>query len=260
MTLPDMLRAEVLTDCPRVRHGFFTRRGGVSEGIYAWLNCGYGSGDDRAKVVENRRRALAMIGLPEEALATAYQVHSADVAEVTVPWPLDARPRVDAMVTTRPGVALGIGTADCAPVLFADPVARVIGAAHAGWRGAVDGVIEATVQRMIRLGADARRIHAAIGPCIGQASYEVGPEFPRPFLRQDSENSRFFISSKRVGHFMFDLPGYVASRLRRLGLAAVDQSTHDTCGETDLFFSYRRTTLAGEKDYGRGLSVIALGE
>jgi hypothetical protein len=253
-----MIRADALRDCRRVRHAFFTRQGGVSEGLYASLNCGYGSGDDRAKVKENRRRALAMLALPEEALATAYQVHSPEVIEVTEPWPLDARPKVDAMVTTRPGVALGIGTADCAPVLLADPEAGVIGAAHAGWRGAVNGVLEATVRRMSELGADLRRIRAAIGPCIAQASYEVGPEFPQPFLQQDPENRRFFISSKRAGHLMFDLPGYVVSRLQRIGLAAVGHTGHDTCAEANLFFSYRRTTLAGEKDYGRGLSVIAL--
>jgi YfiH family protein len=254
-----MIQAASLRDCRRIRHAFFTRQGGVSEGIYTSLNCGYGSNDERAKVMENRRRALALIRLPETALATTYQVHSADVVEVTEPWPLDARPKVDAMVTTRPGVALGIGTADCAPVLFADPEAGVVGAAHAGWRGAVTGVVEATVQRMTELGADLRRIHAAVGPCIAQPSYEVGPEFPQPFLEQDRENRRFFVSSRRDGRFMFDLPGYVVSRLQHLGLAAVEHAKHDTCAEADLFFSYRRTTLAGEKDYGRGLSVIALG-
>ena len=253
-----MIQADSLQDCRRVRHAFFTRQGGVSEGIYASLNCGYGSNDDRAKVMENRRRALAMIGLPGEALATTYQVHSAEVVEVTEPFPLDARPKVDAMVTRRPGIVLGIGTADCSPVLFADPDAGVVAAAHAGWRGAVGGVVEATVQRMTALGADPRRIHAAVGPCIAQPSYEVGPEFPRPFLQQDPENRRFFISSERESRFMFDLPGYVVSRLQSLGLAAADYTKHDTCADADLFFSYRRTTLAGEKDYGRGLSVIAL--
>jgi hypothetical protein len=255
-----MIQADALKDCRPIRHAFFTRRGGVSEGIYAALNCGYGSGDDRAKVMENRRRALAMIGLPPEALATAYQVHSAEVAEVAEPWPLDARPKVDAMVTTRPGIALGIGTADCAPVLFADLKAGVIGAAHAGWRGALGGVAEATVRHMARLGADPAHISAAVGPCIAQASYEVGPEFPQPFLQQDPENRRFFVPSQRDGRFMFDLPGYVVGRLERLGLAAVERAAHDTCAEADLFFSYRRATLSGEKDYGRGLSVIALTE
>jgi polyphenol oxidase len=255
-----MIQAEALQDSPRVRHGFFTRQGGVSIGIYASLNCGYGSNDDSGNVTENRRRALALIGLPAEALATTYQIHSADVVEVTQPWPLDARPRVDAMVTTRPGIALGIGTADCAPVLLADPIAGVIGAAHAGWRGAVNGVVEAVVRSMVERGAEPARMRAAVGPCIAQASYEVGPEFPQPFLQQDPDNRRFFVPSKRAGHFMFDLPGYVVSRLQRLGIAAAEPVARDTCAEADMFFSYRRTTLAGEKDYGRGLSVIALTE
>jgi hypothetical protein len=255
-----MIQAEPLQDCPRVRHGFFTRQGGVSSGIYASLNCGYGSNDQAANVTENRRRALALVGLPVEALATTYQIHSADVAEVMEPWPLEARPRVDAMVTTRPGVALGIATADCAPVLLADPMAGVVGAAHAGWRGAVNGVIEAVVQSMVERGATSAHMRAAVGPCIAQASYEVGPEFPQPFLKQDPENRRFFILSKRTGHFMFDLPGYVVSRLQRLGIDTAVSVARDTCAEADLFFSYRRTTLAGEKDYGRGLSVIALAE
>jgi YfiH family protein len=230
----------------------------VSEGIYSSLNCGLGSGDDPAKVSENRARAMVLLELPLPALATVYQHHSAEVVRVEAPWPQAARPKADAMVTVRPGVALGIGTADCAPVLFADVAAGVIGAAHAGWRGAIGGVLEATVKAMAELGADAARIHAAIGPTIAQASYEVGPEFPAPFLAQDPGNARFFVASKRAGHFMFDLPGYVAARLRRLGLGAVEDVVRDTCAEVDQFFSYRRTTLAGEKDYGRGLSAIAL--
>ena len=255
-----MIQADALRDCARIRHGFFTRQGGVSAGIYASLNCGYGSNDAPANVTENRRRALALIGLPPEALATTYQIHSADVVEVTKPWPLEARPRVDAMVTTRPGVALGIATADCVPVLLADAEAGVIGAAHAGWRGAVTGVVEAVVHSMVERGAEPGRMRAVVGPCIAQASYEVGPEFPQPFLQQDPENRRFFVPSKRAGHFMFDLPGYVVSRLRRLGIGGAVSVGRDTCAEADLFFSYRRTTLAGEKDYGRGLSVIALTE
>jgi hypothetical protein len=255
-----MIQADALRDCPRIRHGFFTRQGGVSTGIYASLNCGYGSNDEPANVTENRRRALALIGLPPEALATTYQIHSADVVEVTKPWPLEARPRVDAMVTTRPGVALGIATADCVPVLLADAEAGVIGAAHAGWRGAVTGVVEAVVRCMVERGAEPGRVRAVVGPCIAQASYEVGPEFPQPFLQQDPENRRFFVPSKRAGRFMFDLPGYVVSRLRRLGIGEAASVARDTCAEADMFFSYRRTTLAGEKDYGRGLSVIALAE
>lgn len=253
-----MISASLLRELPHIRHGFFTRQGGVSEGIYASLNCGYGSGDDKAKVAENRRRALASLGLAVDTLSTTYQIHSADVAEVIEPWPLDARPKADAMVTARPGLVLGISTADCAPVLLADRDARVIGAAHAGWKGAIGGVIEAVVAHMVRLGAQASRIHAAVGPCIAQTSYEVGSEFPASFLAQAPENRRFFVPSRREGRFMFDLPGYVLSRLRRLGIDAPEHVEHDTCAEPDLFFSYRRTTLAGEKDYGRGLSVIAL--
>jgi len=253
-----MIVAAALKDCPRIRHAFLTRRGGVSEGIYDSLNCGYGSKDDPARVTENRARALATIGLPETALATAYQVHSPDVVEVGQPWPRGQAPKVDAMVTTRPGVALGILTADCAPILLADPEAGVIGAAHAGWRGALTGVIEAVVARMQQLGAAVDRIHAAVGPCIAQASYEVGPEFPAPFLAQDAENRRYFVPSIRDGRFMFDLPGYVVSRLERLGIGAIENVARDTCAEADRFFSYRRMTLVGEKDYGRELSVIAL--
>jgi hypothetical protein len=243
-----------------VRHAFYTRRGGVSAGIYDSLNCGLGSGDERDAVIENRRRAMAFLDLPEDALATNFQIHSPDVITVDKVWPRDERPKADAMVSATPGLALGILTADCAPVLLADSAAGVIGAAHAGWRGALGGVAEATVRHMARLGADPAHISAAVGPCIAQASYEVGPEFPQPFLQQDPENRRFFVPSQRDGRFMFDLPGYVVGRLERLGLAAVERAAHDTCAEADLFFSYRRATLSGEKDYGRGLSVIALTE
>ncbi len=253
-----MITADSLTEYPRVRHAFFTRLGGMSEGVYDSLNCGVGSNDDPNRVQENRRRAMAMVDLPAEALTTAYQVHSPDVTVVERPWTLAERPKVDAMVTVRPGIALGISTADCAPVLFADATAGVIGAAHAGWRGAIGGVLEATVAAMVRLGAEAPRIRAVVGPCIGQASYEVGPEFPAPFLAQDPDNARFFIAGKRAGHSMFDLAGYVAGRLARLGLDAIDNLHCDTCAEADLFFSYRRKTLTGEPDYGRSLSVIAL--
>lgn len=253
-----MITVNVLKECSGVRHGFMTRQGGVSAGIYDSLNCGYGSDDDAGNVTENRTRAVARLDLPHEALATVYQIHSPDVAEVIAPWPRDKRPEVDAMVTKRPGVALGISTADCAPILFADPEAGVIGAAHAGWKGALTGVTEATIAAMVRLGADVERIHAAIGPCIAQTSYEVGPEFPGRFLAQDAGNRRFFVPSARAGHFMFDLPGYLAHRLALAGIGAIENVGRDTCAEADLFFSYRRMTLRGEPDYGRGLSVIAL--
>jgi YfiH family protein len=258
MTTAPHLPAESLAALSGVRHAFYTRRGGVSEGVYDSLNCGLGSGDDRDAVIENRRRAMAVLDLPEAALATNYQVHSPDVAVVEQPWPRDERPRADALVTRAPGVALGILTADCAPLLFADAAARVVGAAHAGWRGALSGVAEATVAAMAGLGADIRRIHAAIGPCIAQASYEVGPEFPGPFLAQAADSERFFQPSRREGRFMFDLAGYLAARLKALGIAEVEILARDTCSDAESFFSYRRTTLAGGGDYGRGLSAIAL--
>jgi len=201
---------------------------------------------------------MEFLELPEEALATNFQIHSPDVVVVDKVWPRDQRPRADAMVTRMPGVALGILTADCGPILFADDAAGVIGAAHAGWRGAVSGVAEATVAAMTKLGADAGRIRAAIGPCIAQASYEVGPEFPASFLAQDKSNERFFRPSRRAGHFMFDLPGYLEARLKAIGIAQIGVVARDTCAESDSFFSYRRTTLSGGKDYGRGLSAIAL--
>jgi hypothetical protein len=253
-----MITLSVLDQLPGIRHGFMTRAGGVSEGIYASLNCGLGSDDDLERVRENRRRVLKMAGIPAKTLLTAHQVHSPDVLVVEEEWHEGPRPKIDALVTTRANIAIAASSADCVPILFADPDARVVGAAHAGWRGALTGVLQATVQQMCALGAKPERIRAGIGPCIGPASYEVGPEFPAPFLAQDPGNARFFIPSKRAGHFMFDLPAYVAARLRRLGLGAVEDVARDTCAESDEFFSYRRTTLAGEKDYGRGLSAIAL--
>ena len=253
-----MLIHDTFTAIDGVRHGFFTREGGVSEGLYASLNCGLGSGDNTDKVATNRGRVVAAMDLQPHALVTAYQIHSPTVVEVDTPWTRENAPRADAMVTTRPGVALGILTADCAPVLFADRKARVVGAAHAGWRGAVSGVLDATVKAMAKHGARPDTLVAAIGPCIAQASYEVGPEFPAPFLAEDPDNAAFFRPSARAGHFMFDLRGYVARRLKKLGIPAVAVLTNDTCREEDRFFSYRRTCLRGEKDYGRGISVIAL--
>ena len=241
-----------------LRHGFFTREGGSSGGIYASNNCGFGSSDDPERVAENRRRSLAQIGLPPETLVTVHQVHGVDVAVAEKPWPPKQAPHGDALVTDRPGVALGILAADCAPILFADATARVIGAAHAGWRGALAGVGETTVAVMRRLGARPENIAAAIGPCIARRSYEVGPEFPAPFLKQDARNGDFFAPAKREKHFMFDLAGYLTRRLTALGLKSVETLSNDTCGEERRFFSYRRATLRGEKDYGRNLSVIAL--
>jgi YfiH family protein len=243
-----------------IRHAFFTRQGGVSEGLFASLNCGLGSGDDAGKVRENRARALAALGLAADRLATCHQVHSPKVVVVVEPWAQAARPRADAMVTREAGVALGILTADCAPVLFADAEAQVIGAAHAGWRGALSGVLEATVASLIQLGAKPERLRAGIGPCIAQASYEVGPEFPSPFLAQDNVNARFFSPAARPGHFLFDLAGYVARRLAHLGITRLESSGGDTAADADRFFSYRRSCLRREPDYGRELSAICLAE
>ena len=241
-----------------VRHGFFTREGGVSEGVFAALNCSVGSGDDPTKVAENRRRALDRLGLAPDRLVTGYQVHGNAVALVERPWRYEDRPRCDGLVTRATGIALGVLTADCVPVLFADPAVPVIAAAHAGWRGAVGGVLEATVAAMEREGAARARISAGVGPCIGAASYEVGPEFPAPFLAERPDNARFFVAADRPGHHRFDLGGYVEAKLRRLGLAAVVRSIADTCADEARFFSWRRTSLRGERQFGHQLSAIAL--
>ena len=253
-----MLTANPLDRIAGVRHGFFTREGGVSEGLYGSLNCGFGSGDDPAHVAENRARAMALLELTGEALCTAYQHHSADCLTVEAPWSRSEAPRADAMATARPGIALGILTADCTPVLFADRGAGVIGAAHAGWRGALGGVLDATIEAMAALGARAANTVAAVGPCIGPASYEVGPEFRDAFLAADAANGAFFTASPRDGHFMFDLPGYVAGRLAALGVGEIAPLDRDTRADESRFFSYRRACLAGEKDYGRLLSTITL--
>ncbi len=253
-----MLTTDALSDIGRVRHAFLTRLGGVSEGLFDSLNCGFGSGDDPGRVAENRALALARAGLPAGSLVTAYQTHSIGVATVETPWAREAAPRVDGLVTDRAGLTLGILTADCAPVLFADPEAGVIGAAHAGWRGALDGIVEATVAAMAARGARPQRIRAAIGPAIAQGSYEVGPEFPAPFLARDAADARFFREGARPGHSLFDLAGYVAGRLAALGLGSIERLDCDTCAEADRFFSYRRATRRGERDYGRNLSAICL--
>jgi YfiH family protein len=245
-------------DLAPVRHAFFTREGGVSDGVFASLNCSVGSGDARDRVAENRKRALAALGLAPDRLVTGYQVHGADVAMVNAPWRHEDRPRVDALVTRVPGLALGILTADCAPVLFADPEVPVVAAAHAGWRGAVGGVLEATLDAMAREGAQRTRIRAAIGPCIGAPSYEVGPEFPAPFLAEHPDNAIFFVPALRAGHFLFALGAYVAARLRRAGVLEISTVGGDTCAEADRFFSYRRTCLSGETQFGHHLSAIAL--
>ncbi len=251
-----MLTLRALDRANGIRHAFFTRAGGVSGDVYASLNCGYGSDDDRDNVTANRDRAMARIGLSAEALATTYQVHGTTVQVVADAGSPDDRAEADAMVSRTPGIALGILTADCAPVLFADSAARVIGAAHAGWRGALSGVIDETVAAMERLGARASDIVAGVGPCIAQASYEVGPEFRERFVAADATNETFF--DRVGGRDRFDLEGYVVGRLKRLGVAAVDGAGADTCADRDRFFSYRRSRLESERDFGRGLSAIAL--
>lgn len=253
-----ILRATNL-DVPDIAHGFFGRRGGVSEGVYASLNCGPGSGDDQTRVAENRRRVLnALADGTAACLVTVAQIHSADAVTVTEPWPMGSAPKADAMVTDRPGIALGILAADCAPVLLADPEAHVIGAAHAGWGGAFGGVIENVVMAMTRLGADPARILAAIGPCIGQASYEVGPEFEQRFAARDSASRSFFVPSPREGHWQFDLEAYVASRLKEAGIGTVKRLGADTYTREADFFSFRRTTHQKQADYGRQISAILL--
>ncbi len=253
-----MIQATALGARAGIRHGFLTRQGGVSEGLFAGLNCGYGSGDDNDRVRENRVRAAARLGVGEADIATLHQVHSADVVEVQAPWPLDRRPRADAMVSVTPGLALGILTADCVPVLFADAEAGVIGAAHAGWKGALAGVVGATIDAMQGLGAKPARIVAAIGPCIRQASYEVGPELRDAFVADDGANEVYFAPSDRAGHFMFDLAGYVMAAAQAAGSAVVDDVALDTYADEALFYSYRRATHRREPDYGRGLSLISL--
>lgn len=259
--LPTPIADPVLEGVTGIRHGFFTRRGGVSRGVYASLNVGYGSDDARQAIAENRRLAMAAFDLLPEALNTVYQIHGATVAQAESCWDPTAAPKADAQVTDRPGIAIGILTADCVPVLFAGQKADgspVIGAAHSGWRGALGGVLDETVVAMEKLGAARDGVRAAIGPCIGQASYEVGPEFPGPFLEEDPGNKRFFAPGVRDGHPMFDIAGYVETRLRRLEIADVGRVEADTCADSERFFSYRRKTLTGEPDYGRQLSAIVI--
>ncbi len=258
--MADPIRHSLLADgSGRVRHGFFGREGGVSGGLYRSLNCGYGSSDDVGAVRENRALATeAACGLPPSSLCSAYQVHSAKALVVTEPWERPA-PRIDAMATARPGIALAILTADCAPVLLADAEGGVIGAAHAGWRGALGGVLEAVVKTMTGLGARPPRIRAVIGPCIGAASYEVGPAFPAPFLARAPRDEDLFQPRGEDGRFLFDLAGYVVRRLEACGVRDVGQVGGDTCTEDARFFSYRRSLQRGEPDYGRNIAIMALG-
>lgn len=246
---------KITSDALPVQHGFFTRKGGASSGIFAGLNCGPGSSDQAEVVAINRARVADSMGVAQDHLISINQVHSADVIHVT--GPLAERPRADGMVTATPGIALGVLTADCQPVLFADPEAGVIGAAHAGWRGTRDGVLEATVEAMIALGARRDRIAAVIGPTISQSAYEVGPEFFEAFTDDDRDSARFFIAGQD-GRYLFDLPAMGLSRLRAAGVGHAEWTRHCTYRDSERFFSYRRTTHAGEADYGRLISTIRL--
>jgi len=237
------------------RHGFFTRKGGASSGIFAGLNCGTGSSDQAEIVAINRGRVAQAMDVAPEALVTVHQVHSADVVAVTAP--LTDRPRADGMVTATPGLALAVLTADCQPVLFADADAGVVGAAHAGWRGAKEGVLEATVDAMVALGARRDRISAVIGPTISQSAYEVGPEFFEAFTDDDRATQRFFANG-RGDRLLFDLPAYGLWRLREAGVGHAEWTRHCTYSDAERFYSFRRTTHAGEADYGRLISVIRL--
>jgi YfiH family protein len=253
-----MLQAQSLSNLPGIRHGFFTRVGGVSDGIYESLNGGVGSEDSPAKVAENRARMAASLGVAPERFLSCYQIHSPEVVVAETPWPASERPRADALVTRVPGLAIGISTADCGPVLLADAEARVIGAAHAGWRGALTGVIESTVAAMEKLGAKRSRIVAAAGPMIRQQNYEVGQDLLDRFVALEPNTVRFFKPAKRPGHSMFDLAGYIASRLRRAEIAAIEDLGLCTYADPAQFYSYRRATHRSEPDYGRHINAIAL--
>jgi len=239
-------------------HGFFTRQGGVSEGLYASLNIGLGSDDERESVLENRKRVARSFGVDTSRLVTPYQIHSPDVITLEGPFGDDADRKADALVTATRGLVLGVATADCGPVLFADPEAGVIGAAHSGWKGAVTGILQNTVNAMEALGARTTNITAVLGPTISQKAYEVGPEFRDRFLEEDPASDRFFVPSEKPGHHMFDLPAFITSRLETLGLKTVMDMGLCTYSDEDRFFSYRRTTHRLEPDYGRQISAIAL--
>ena len=253
-----MLQARSLADLAPIRHAFFTRDGGVSQGVYESLNGGVGSGDAPDKVLENRARMAAALGVAADRLLTPYQIHSPEVAVAERPWTHENRPRADGVVTRVPGLAIGVSTADCGPLLFADAQAGVIGAAHAGWRGAFTGVIEATVAAMEKLGATRTRIVAALGPTIRQANYEVGPEFVERFLAAGLDNGRFFAPAGREGHAMFDLTGFIADRVQQAGVVNFEDVGVCTYAEPDRFYSFRRSTHRNEPDYGRHINAIAL--
>ena len=247
-------QSDVLAKMPGIAHGYFSRNGGVSNGLYTSLNAGLGSGDNRDSVLENRARMCAFLEVDK--IASPYQIHSAQCIITDTPWD-DDRPKADGVVTTTKGLAIGVVTADCGPVLFADPQARVIAAAHAGWQGALNGVLQNTINTMTDAGASRRNITAILGPTISQDNYEVGPEFPNPFLAQTTDNAKYFIPSATPHHFMFDLQSYIVKQLNQAGVNGHALSVC-TYGEEDNYFSYRRTTHRNEADYGRQLSAIAL--
>lgn len=261
MCAVDTLTSTVLSGHGGVRHGFFTRQGGVSEGIYASLNCGPGSGDDAARVTENRARVMTAMGFPPgaaNAMNTLAQIHSARVVRLREALPDGVCPRADALVTDVPGLVLGVLAADCVPVLFADTAGKAVAAAHAGWKGALDGIVAATVTAMGEMDVPAGRLVACVGPCIQQRSYEVGAELRHRFVAADRRNAIYFRDSQRAGHFMLDLSNYVAHRVEAAGVARVDRLELDTYSCEQKFFSYRRATHRGESDYGRQVSVIVL--
>jgi YfiH family protein len=253
-----MLQAPALSALAGIRHAFFTRQGGVSTGLYESLNGGVGSDDAPASVAENRARMAEAVGARSDYLLTCYQIHSPEVVTAMQPWAPEARPRADAIVTRVPGLAIAVSTADCGPVLFADARARVVGAAHAGWRGAFTGVLEATLAAMERCGANRSDIVAALGPMIRQPNYEVGPEFVARFQAADAAYARFFKPAQRSGHALFDLPGFIAARLGSAGIRQIEDIGRCTYAESDTFFSYRRSVHRREPDYGRHLNAIAL--
>lgn len=241
-----------------IRHAFFTREGGVSEGVYAGLNGGIGSNDDPARVAENRARMAGYLGVAPENFLSLYQIHSPTALHVTEPWARENRPQADAMVTVKQGLALGVGAADCGPILFADGEAGVVGAAHSGWKGAIGGVLDSTLEAMEAAGAKRSRIIVAIGPMLSQQNYEVGPEFEATFLAADAANARFFREGSRAGYPHFDLPGYIVSRLEKAGVGVIDNCTQCTYANEARFYSYRRKTHRNEPDYGRLIAAIRL--
>ncbi len=248
----------MLQEAKGVRHGFFGRNGGVSTGLYDSLNCGFGSGDDTVLVAENRAIVADTLRVNAATLCTAYQIHSAKAVIITKPWHWSHAPEADALVTSEPGIAIGVLTADCVPVLFADSTHHVIAAAHAGWKGAFNGIIESTLEAMQSLGAALPNIIATVGPAIGQGSYEVGAEFYERFVVSESANTIYFVPSARTNHYMFDLKAYVKDRLRNAGVQQVNMLSHDTCQQEEDFFSFRRATLHQEPVYGRQISAISL--